>query len=184
MSLDVIYHQDSTCRPESCLPDNTVCALTDHILNLILIGDIERDLPRASRRRLLNHGAGSEGFKFMVSVNFRANFRAKGPGQGTRERKREAFHDAGEKRGKLEEAEKLDPRGTCQARGRTETSSTVWGGGEETAIQNLRARCWPRVSTSGKTNGAYTEKPRIWGKRQAYIRLRAVYESGSLRSRF
>lgn len=122
MSLHVIYRQDSTRRPESCLPDNTVCALTDHILNLILVGDIERDLARASRRRLLNHGAGSGGLKFMVSISFRANFRAKGPGQGTREGKREAFHDAGEKRSKLERAE-LDPRGTWQARGRTGTSS-------------------------------------------------------------
>lgn len=30
------------------LPYDTVSALTDHILNFVLIGDIERDLPRSS----------------------------------------------------------------------------------------------------------------------------------------
>lgn len=42
-----------------CLPDHTVCTLTNDILNLILVGDVEGDLPRPSLwRGLLGHGVG------------------------------------------------------------------------------------------------------------------------------
>lgn len=74
-----------------CLPDDTVCALADYILNLILIGHVEGDLAGSSLCGvLLNHPVGSVGLGSMVS----SSGRAKSPGWGTGER--EAFHDAGE----------------------------------------------------------------------------------------
>ena len=47
----------SSSRPS--LPDNTVGTFSDDILDLILVGHVERDLARALRGVLLTHGAGS-----------------------------------------------------------------------------------------------------------------------------
>jgi hypothetical protein len=39
-----------------CSPDNTISTLADYILNIILLGDIEGDFPRAGRSLLARHG--------------------------------------------------------------------------------------------------------------------------------
>lgn len=76
MSFNVTA-QDYRLVVRRYLPDNTVCALTDYILDLILIGHVEGDLAGSSLCGvLLNHLVGSVGLRSIVS----SGGWAKGPG--------------------------------------------------------------------------------------------------------
>ena len=51
----------------TCLPDDTVSTFTDDILDLVLVGHVEGDLPRSSLRRILLAHLGGAGLRGRVS---------------------------------------------------------------------------------------------------------------------
>jgi hypothetical protein len=49
------------------VPDDTVCALSDDVLDVILLRDVERDFPRATApSRCARHGGGCEGVLYWL----------------------------------------------------------------------------------------------------------------------
>ena len=93
------------------LPDDTVRALANHILNLILVGYIERDLSRSSLGRiLLAHVVGTGGLGARVSAVY-------GPGEAEKTTK-ETIH------GKARAPRGLDNR---QSKGPWGSLEVKWG---------------------------------------------------------